>query len=96
MAYLGFERVVADGAVRDITNWTVPGNATWVELQADTQDVRYTMDGATDPAQASGMILLTTEPPKLFLIEDLQRIRYTRGAGADGAINAHYGAGRDV
>ena len=94
--FLGYERVVATNAVKTENDLTIVGNATWVELQADTQDVRYTMDNVTDPAQANGMILLTTAEPKQFLIEDLKRIRFVRGAGTNGFLNVHYAAGRDV
>ncbi len=96
MAYVGFERVASDGTVKDVSDLTIPAGATWAEIQADTQHVSYTMDGATDPAAGSGMLLLTTEPPKLFLIEDVRNIRFIQGSGGAGAINVHYGAGRNI
>ena len=94
--YLRYEQVQATAVAQNSAAFTIPGNATQVELQACIQDVRYTMDGVTNPTQTTGMILLVGSDPKLFLIEDLQRIRFIRGAGANGNVNAHYLAGRNV
>lgn len=96
MPYLSFERVASDGTVKTVSDLSVPANATRCEIQADTQDVRYTMDGATDPAADSGMLFLTVEEPKQFMIEDVKNIKFTQGAGGAGALNFHYFAGRDV
>ena len=94
--FLSYEKVAATDAVKTESDLTIPGNATAVEIQADTQNVRYTMDGSTDPAQATGMLFLTTEPPKTFNIEDLKRIRFVRGNASSGVLNLHYFAGRDI
>jgi hypothetical protein len=94
--FLSYEQVIADATVKTVVDLTVPANATMAELQADTQNIRYTMDNINDPTQAVGMVLLTTEPPRMFLIEDLLRIRFTRGANANANLNIHYAAGRDV
>lgn len=94
--YLSHQQVAATASVKDVDDLTVPAKATHAELQADTSDIRYTMDNATDPTQTSGMILLTTEDPMLFLIEDIKRIRFTRGSGSNGNLNVHYVAGRDI
>ena len=94
--YLGFEQEAATAVVKTVADLTVPANATGVEIQADTQDVRYTMDDTTNPTQTLGMIFLVTDGPKPFLIDDLLRIRFIRGAGADGNLNFHHFAGRDV
>lgn len=94
--YLRYEQVAADNTVKTVAALNVHANATLVELQACTNDVRYTMDNATNPTQTSGMVLLTTQPPKTFLIEDLNRIRFTRGAAVDGNLNLHYAAGRNI
>jgi len=96
MAYLSYEQVAVSNAVLDAGSLTVPANATMAELQSDTSNVRYTMDGATDPTTTSGMLLLTTSDPKLFLIEDVYNIRFIRDGGADAELNIHYAAGRDV
>ncbi len=94
--YLGYEQVAATNVVKTVAALTIPANATMVELQSDTQDIRYTMDDATDPTQATGMMLITTLPKVMFLIEDLKRIRFVRGAAVDGNLNLHYAAGRDI
>lgn len=96
MSYLYTEQVAATASVKDVDDLNIPGNATWAELQADSQDVRYTMDGVTNPTVSSGMVLLTTEDPSFFLIDDVKRIRFIRGGGSNGNLNLSYGAGRDV
>lgn len=94
--YLLFEREASGAAVKTVSDLAPPGEATHAELQADTQAIRYTMDGVTDPTSSSGMLLLTTSDPKLFLIEDLKRIRFIQGAGGAGGLNVHYLGGRDI
>lgn len=96
MAYLSYEQVAVSNSVLDVDDLTVPANATFAELQADTAGVRYTMDGATDPTTASGMVLLTTSDPKIFLISDILNIRFIRSGGSDAVLNVHYSAGRDI
>ncbi len=95
--YLSFEQVVADASVDTVAELTIPSGATHAEIQADTQDVRYTMDDSTAPTQTLGMIFDATNPtvPKSFVIDDIRRIRYTRGAGSDGNLNIHYFGGRN-
>ena len=92
--YLHFEQVATTAVVKGPEDLTIPSSATHVELQADTQPCRYTMDGLTPPAQTSGMILSTSSDPKTFLVTDLRRIKFTRGAGSDGKLNIHYFNGR--
>lgn len=94
--YLGFEQVAATNAVKTVSDLTIPASVTMAELQASGQDVRYTMDNTTNPTQTSGMVLLTTSEPKLFLVQDIRRIQFIRGAGIDGNLNIHYAAGRDI
>lgn len=94
--YLSYEQVVADATVKDKDDLTIPGNATHAELQADTQQIRYTMDDTTAPTASSGMVLVVDDDPKTFLIEDILRIKFIRGAGSDGNLNVHYFGGRDV
>lgn len=95
--YLFYEQVVASDATKNIDDLNIPHGATHAELQADTQHVRYTMgDGSPAPTQSTGMILLTTEGPKLFLIEDVKAIKFVRGAGSNGNLNIHYLGGRDL
>lgn len=93
--YLSFQRVASGASAKTVADLTVPAKATHAELQADTQSIRYTMDG-TAPASDSGMSLLTTSDPKTFLIEDVKRIKFIQGAGGAGGLNIHYFAGRDI
>lgn len=90
MAVTGYERVVATETVKTQGDLHVPPETALAEIQADTQNVRYTMDGDTDPNQTRGMTLLTTAEPKTVLIEDLKNIRFVRGAATDGVLNIHY------
>ncbi len=94
--YLGFERIEAAGVVLTTAALTVPGGATGAEIVTDTQDVRYTMDDVTDPAQASGMIFKVADEPKQFGIDDINRIRFMRGNANSGFLNIHYFGGRAI
>jgi len=94
--FLSYEQIQVSNTVLDVDDLNVPAKATHAMLQADTQPVRYTMDGLTEPYQTTGMVLLTTSPPELFLIEDLRRIKFKRGAASDGRLNIHYVGGRDI
>lgn len=94
--FLKYEQVAATSAVKRAGTLSPPSDATHAELQASTQDVRYTMDNVTNPSQTSGMVLGTAHPPKTFLIEDVRRIRFTRGTASDGNLNIHYFGGRSI
>ncbi len=97
MAYISHESVIAAVGVKTVAALTIPANATHAELQATVANVNYTMDGTSAPtATTVGMVLLAAEQPKLFLVEDLRNIIFIRGSGADGNLNIHYIAGRDV
>lgn len=96
MPFLSYEQVVASNAVKTSADLNIPDNATSATLQADTQAIRYTMDNTTNPTTSSGMLLLTTEPPREFSIEDISRIRFIRDGASNGNLNVHYYAGRDV
>lgn len=95
MSFLSYQRIEADNTVKDVDDLSVPAGATQCQLQSDTNDVRYTMDG-TDPTVSSGMLLLTTELAQEFLIEDLKNIKFIRDGGSNGYLNVQYFAGRDV
>ena len=96
MAYLLQERIIAQDAIQDVSALNIPNNATHAELQARVQNVAYTMDGSDPNQTTTGMVFLTTEPPKLFLIEDVQNIRFKRSTGTNGNLNIHYIGGRNV
>jgi len=87
--YIGYEQVAVAGVVLDAAALAIPATATLVELQADTTAVRYTMDG-TAPTGVLGMLLLVTEPPKLFLREDLANIQFFGDGGVAGVLKLHY------
>ena len=88
--YLGYEQITVSNSVLDVDDLTIPDGTVAAELQAETQDVRYTMDDSTDPAQGSGMILIAGGEIKEFLRENLNRIRMIRGAGSNAKLNIHY------
>lgn len=92
MAFIGFENMTVTAAVKSVQAFTPPvtGILTSVALQAQTQNVRYTMDDATDPTVSTGMLLLTGQPPESFSVEDFQRIRFIRDGGANADLAVHY------
>lgn len=99
MAYIAFEVVEADNSIKTVTDLTVPANATHALLQASEADIRYIMSSATppgNPAENTGQVLVTSNPPELFLIEDVNNIRFHRGSATSGRLQIHYIAGRDV
>ena len=100
--FLSYQQKTVSNVVPTAADLTIPANATGAILQAETQNIRYTMDNSTDPTQTKGMLLraavatYTADPPQQFTVEDLLRIRFVRGAGSDAVLNIHYFAGRDV
>lgn len=90
MRYLSYQRVASDGTAKGASQFDVPAGCTHVELQADTQDIRYRMDGVGAPSSTQGMLFRTTDPPKSFTINDFNRISFTQGAGGAGGLNAHF------
>lgn len=94
--YLSYQQVASDGTVKTITVFTVPQGASFVEVQVDAQNVRYTMDLNNElPTSTKGMLFLTTEGPKEFMIEDFKRIRFTQVAAGAGNLNVHF-SGRTI
>lgn len=95
--YLGYEKVIVEAAVQTADDLDIPGDATHAELQSETEHVRYTMDNETNPNQTTGMLLLTTEHPKQFVIDDIKRIRFCRNAdGTNAILHIHYFGGRVI
>jgi len=93
MPFIAYQQVPSSAAVKSNQHLQIPAIATHCELQADTQAIRYTMDNETTPTASFGMLLLITEGPKTFLIEDLIRIKFIQGAGGAGNLNIHYYSG---
>ena len=95
--YLSYEQVAISTVVKDVDDLTIPGNATHARIQANgTNAVRYTMDNVTSPTQTVGMFLPGNAAPQTFLIEDIRRIKFIRGAASDGALNLHYFGPREI
>lgn len=88
-----FQRVAISNAVKTVADLSIPPTATHAEIQAEssaiTDGVCYTMDG-TAPTVSSGMILPSNADPKLFLIEDIRRIKFIRRGANDTALVVHY------
>lgn len=93
--FVGYEQVVVDNHEKTQADLTIPANTTKVMLQAGSGEVRYTMD-LSKPTQTIGMVLHPSLAPEEFLIEDLKRIRFTKGSAANTVLNIHYWTGRDV
>lgn len=85
-----YESITADSSVQQGSALSIPNGAIGAELAASDQDIRYTMDGSTDPSETSGMLLSTSHNPKIFGISDVINIRFTRGGGTDGTLHVHY------
>lgn len=94
--FIGYQQVVADASVKDSTalNQTYLKKCDYAMLQAETNDIRYTMDG-TAPTETSGMLLKAGLCPEIFLSENLWRIKFIR-TGASGKLNIHFSAGREI
>lgn len=88
--YLSYQKVTADSSVKDVDDLTIPDGCVGAEVMAADNDVRFTMDNTTTPSTSDGMILLKGDSPKDFLIEDLRRIKFTRGVAADAYLLLHY------
>jgi hypothetical protein len=93
MSFLSYEQVDVSTEVLGEEDLTIPAEATGAMLQADTQDVRYMMDGSTSPTESTGMILQNGLAPEQFGIEDILKIRFIRGAATDAVLNIHYFSG---
>lgn len=94
MAFVGYEQVVVTSAIQTVSALTVPANATHAELQAETNHIRYRMDGGV-PGSSSGMLLVAGSDPRVFLIEEVRNIQFVKDAGSP-KLNVHYWAGRNV
>ena len=94
MPYIAYEQVAISNVVKTVAELSPPANATHCEVQAETDAIRYTMDGSV-PTASSGMLLLIVHPPKSFLIEDLKLIKFIKETN-DASLNIHYFGGRDI
>lgn len=97
--YLEYDQVNVSGSVLTDEDFDdPPAGTTHVELQASTNHVRYLIDndGAKNPAENHGMLFLTTQPPKLFLIEDFKNIKFVRDGSSDSVLGVHFIGGRSI
>lgn len=95
--YVGYEKIVVKADVQTVSDLTLPTGATHAELQCESEGVRYTMDNTTSPNQTTGMLLIKDQQPKLFLIEDIVRIKFCRNSsGTNATLHIHYVGGRDL
>lgn len=81
-----------DATISTATTLTLPSDATGVMLQADTADVRFTIDGTT-PTSTLGLILSSSAAP---LRVDLYPGAEVKVISATGAINYQYFRTEDV
>ena len=59
-------------------------------MQATGNDIRYTMDGVTDPTMNIGMVLQNGLAPEWFEREDLDNIRLVPGGAGTATLEVHY------
>jgi len=94
MPFLRYQQVMVQNAVLDVAALNIPQGTARAQIHVTTQPVRYTMDGATVPTVTVGMEFTVGNAPEWFDIEDLQRIQFISGAGANAFLNIHYWATR--
>jgi len=93
MSFHQYASYNATATVKTITLPATANEASVVEMQSSVGPIRYTMDGATDPTQTSGMVLLeTSKCPKAVAIDDIVNLRFCRGSATDAVLHLHYGA----
>lgn len=90
--FVGYQQVTFGAVVQTAAaNLNIPPTTIRAQLQADTADMRYTMDGnAIRPTPVEGMLLLNGLAPEWFEIEDLNNLRFMGDGGAVGQLNVHY------
>lgn len=54
----------------------VPGGANGVFLQAFNNNVRYTLDGSTDPTSSVGFVLFADAEPFFLNLQNLAELRF--------------------
>jgi hypothetical protein len=86
----GYQQVAATATVKTVAAFNLPWWASHAELQATDQDIRYTLDGLTDPTQTSGFVLEARAKPEAFNMDDFIRIKFVRGAASNAQLNVHF------
>ena len=88
--FVGYQRVAVGNAVVNLAGvLVVPAGTARVQLQSDLLNVRYTMDGVTNPNAGYGMLLINGLAPEWYELADLQRMRAI-SVGALSGLNVHY------
>lgn len=85
MKQLGYKQLTGLSSVKTLADVTdgIPSGSTWVLLQAETQNIRWTDDGSTTPTSTVGMILLTTTGPYLYSIgSKLTNLKFIEAAAS--------------
>jgi len=92
--HLSFQQINPT-TVKTAADLTIPAGATHAELSASVDTIMYTMDNSTTPSATVGMAMNPYHSNKIFLIEDIKRIKFIAG-GAGAKLNISYFAGRDI
>jgi hypothetical protein len=89
--FIGYEQIATGPVLGTFADLTIPPNTVRAYIQAETANVRYTMDGdGVNPTVITGMLLLQGLAPEWFEREDLARIRFIGDGGGVGRLNIHY------
>lgn len=89
MAWADSYESITVGATAIGTTAATVGRATWGICRCETAEIRYTMDGATTPTDAIGVLL---EPFEWVVLNNPDQLRNFRAirTGASGALKCHY------
>jgi hypothetical protein len=83
-AYAYYDHMVTPLTTVDVSEITVPKGVRGILVQAEDQNIRYTITDASSPSQTSGFILIAGNDPLLISVLQNQVIRFI--AEAAGAI----------
>jgi len=70
------------------TGSAIPSGTVWATVQAEAQDVRYTLDGTT-PTATVGTLLKAGQPATIFLMTELQVAKWIE-ATASAKLNFQF------
>jgi hypothetical protein len=84
-----YESITVAGTSIGLTTATY-GRATWGICRVETAEIRYTMDGATTPTDAIGVLLEPFEWVILNNPDQLRNFRAIRTTGTSGYLKCHY------
>ena len=84
-----YESITVANTALGLTTATV-GNARWGMCRVETAEIRYTMDGATTPTDAIGVLLEPFEWIVLNNRDNLRNFRAIRTGAVSGVLKCHY------